>query len=85
MKFNEISLLERTAEKLRYLRLSSSHRKSRSKRNSQASPTPNLLQSPVLSEGRSSTSSASNATGNEGKSDGVRPERCFSLFLQAVI
>lgn len=54
---------ERTAEKLRYLRLSTAHRKSRSKRNSQAPPSPNLLQSPVPSEGRSSTSSVSNTTG----------------------
>ena len=57
--------LERTAEKLRQLRLSTSQRKSRTKRNSQAIPSPNLLQSPVLSEGRSSTSSASTATGSK--------------------
>lgn len=80
MKMKEISFLERTAEKLRYLRLSSGHRKSRSKRNSQASPSPNLLQSPVLSEGRSSSSSASNATGNEtgGLNDVFL---CFSRLL----
>ncbi|CAF1043949.1 unnamed protein product [Rotaria sp. Silwood1] len=53
---------ERTAEKLRYLRLSSSIRKSRSKRHSQPS-SPNLLQSPVMSDVRNSTSSTSNTTG----------------------
>ena len=56
-------VVERTAEKLRYLRLSSVQRKSRSKRNSQAPPSPNLLQSPVLSDGRNSTSSTSNSAG----------------------
>jgi len=58
-------VVERTAEKLRYLRLSTAQRKSRPKRNSQAPPSPHLLQSPILSEGRSSTSSASNTTGLE--------------------
>jgi hypothetical protein len=56
-------VLEKTAEKLRYLRLSSSTRK-RSKRSSQV-PSPNHLQSPVSSEPRHSTSSVSNATGKE--------------------
>ncbi|UJR22272.1 hypothetical protein I4U23_025332 [Adineta vaga] len=54
---------EKTAEKLRYLRLSTAHRKNRQKRNSQIPPSPNLLQSPMLSEPRGSTSSTSNTTG----------------------
>lgn len=63
MKISFFASKERTAEKLRYLRLSTAQRKSRLKRNSQAPPSPHLLQSPVISEGRSSTSSASNTTG----------------------
>ena len=59
------SIVERTAEKLRYLRLSTAHRKSRLKRNSHAPPSPNLLQSPPVSETRGSTSSTSNTTGLE--------------------
>jgi hypothetical protein len=55
---------ERTAEKLRYLRLSTTTRKGRSKRTGHAS-SPHLLQSPVLSEARSSTSSITNTTGKE--------------------
>lgn len=54
------SLLERTAEKLRYLRLSTATRKGRSKRSSQTT-TSSHLQSPVSNESRSSTSSATNA------------------------
>lgn len=57
--------IERTAEKLRYLRLSSSIRKQRSKRNSQASTPNNHLQSPVINEARNSTSSTSNTTGRK--------------------
>ncbi|CAF0875816.1 unnamed protein product [Rotaria sordida] len=53
---------EKTAEKLRYLRLSSSIRKNRSKRNSQPSSA-HFLQSPVITNGRNSTSSVSNTTG----------------------
>ncbi|CAF1615730.1 unnamed protein product, partial [Adineta ricciae] len=56
---------EKTAEKLRYLRLSSAHRKHRVKRNSQAPTSPNLLQSPTFNDARGSTSSASNTTGLE--------------------
>ncbi|CAF4349469.1 unnamed protein product, partial [Rotaria sordida] len=52
----------KTAEKLRYLRLSSSIRKNRSKRNSQPSSA-HFLQSPVITNGRNSTSSVSNTTG----------------------
>ncbi|CAF0821175.1 unnamed protein product [Didymodactylos carnosus] len=59
---NNHTFAGRTAEKLRYLRLSGTSRKSRSKRGSQA-PSPNFLQSPVISEARGSTSSASNTTG----------------------
>jgi hypothetical protein len=58
-------IVEKTAEKLRYLRISTSTRKSRSKRSSQVPSSPNHLQSPVTSEARTSTSSTSNATGNE--------------------
>ncbi|CAF0893458.1 unnamed protein product [Didymodactylos carnosus] len=58
---NNHTFAGRTAEKLRYLRLSGSSRKSRSKRGSQA-PSPNCLQSPVAGDGRSSSSSASNTT-----------------------
>jgi len=60
-----LRFLERTAEKLRYLRLSSSTRKNRSKRTSQGPPSPNLLQSPAISEARISTSSTSNTTGKK--------------------
>jgi len=57
--------LERTAGKLRYLRLSTAHRKSRLKRNNHAPSSPNLLQAPVISEARGSTSSTTNTTGLE--------------------
>ncbi|CAF3544490.1 unnamed protein product [Rotaria sp. Silwood1] len=53
---------ERTAEKLRHLRLTSVHRKSRPKRTSTIPSSPNLLHSPVFIDGRSSASSTSNAT-----------------------
>ncbi|CAF4099650.1 unnamed protein product [Rotaria magnacalcarata] len=52
---------EKTAEKLRYLRLSSTARKSRPKRSSQASSS--FLQSPGMSDTRNSSSSTSNTTG----------------------
>jgi hypothetical protein len=58
-----LGVIERTAGKLRNLRLSTTSRKSRSKRISHAPPSPHLLQSPAMSEGRNSTSSASNTTG----------------------
>ena len=63
--FVNLVFLERTVEKFRYLRLSTSHRKSRTKRHSQAtSPPPtSSLQSPVLSEGRGSSSSVANTAG----------------------
>lgn len=57
---------ERTAEKLRHLRLATSVKKNRSKRSSQgpAPPSsPNILQSPVVSEPRESASSTSNMAG----------------------
>ncbi|CAF0733693.1 unnamed protein product [Adineta ricciae] len=56
---------ERTAEKFRYLRLATSVKKNRSKRSSHGPvlpPSPNILQSPINSELRDSTSSASNTT-----------------------
>lgn len=60
-----IFIIEKTAEKLRYLRLSTSVRKARSKRNSQASQA-GFLQSPT-SDNRNSNSSTSNTTGNNRK------------------
>ncbi|CAF1572007.1 unnamed protein product [Adineta steineri] len=62
---NNQTFSEKTAEKLRYLRLSTSHRKNRSKRNSQVPPSPHLLQSPELNDTRGSTSSTLNTTGLE--------------------
>ncbi|CAF4468005.1 unnamed protein product, partial [Rotaria sp. Silwood2] len=59
---NHQTFSERTAEKLRHLRLSSVHRKSRPKRTIHAPSSPNLLHSSVLIDGRSSASSTSNAT-----------------------
>ncbi|CAF0998157.1 unnamed protein product [Adineta steineri] len=62
---NNQTFSERTAEKLRYLRLSTSVRKNRSKRNSQGIPppsTPNVLQSPTASEPRNISQSGTNTT-----------------------
>ncbi|UJR26831.1 hypothetical protein I4U23_008144 [Adineta vaga] len=63
---NNQTFSERTAEKLRYLRLATSVKKNRSKRTGQGTAppsSPNILQSPVNSEPRDSTSSLSNTTG----------------------
>ncbi|CAF3305391.1 unnamed protein product [Rotaria socialis] len=62
---NHQTFSERTAEKLRHLRLSSAQRKHRLKRTSQNPSSPNLLQSPGFTERRGSISSTSNTTGLE--------------------
>ena len=60
----EFGLLERTAEKLRYLRLSSSARKTRSKRTNHV-PTTSVPISPSISETRNSAPSTLNTTGTK--------------------
>ena len=72
--------LEKTAEKLRYLRLPTSGRKSRSKRASQM-PSPNLLQAPSIHECRSPPPSASNTTGRETRKATWSDLRSRSLSL----
>ncbi|CAF3971459.1 unnamed protein product [Rotaria magnacalcarata] len=62
---NHQTFSERTAEKLRHLRLSSAQRKQRSKRASQNPSSPSLLQSPGFTDRRGSISSTSNTTGLE--------------------
>ncbi|CAF1160041.1 unnamed protein product [Rotaria sordida] len=62
---NHQTFSERTAGKLRHLRLSSVHRRSRPKRTSQGPSSPNLLHSSVFIDARGSASSASNVTVSE--------------------
>lgn len=62
---NFVFSLERTAEKLRYLRLSTSTKKTRAKRTNHVPSSSNVLLSPSISETRNSSTSTTNTTGTK--------------------